>query len=72
MLDEAQKKEIIAFILEESSRIKYGRLQIELVVVNGNVFDMDMQTKRKVDLRKKVINTLSTKLSSCTEGSIMI
>ena len=46
MVDEL-KKEIILFIEEESSRIQYGKLYIEINVVEGRVVDMDIDTKRK-------------------------
>lgn len=46
MLDEL-KRDIILFIEEESTRIQYGKLFIEINVVEGKIMDMDIDTKRK-------------------------
>ena len=46
MVDEL-KQEILLFIDEESTRIQYGKLYIELNVVEGKIVDMDIDTKRK-------------------------
>lgn len=44
---EAIKNEIILFIEEESTRIQFGKLFIELNVVEGKIVDIDIDTKRK-------------------------
>lgn len=46
MIDEL-KRDILLFIEEESTRIQYGKLYIELNVVEGKIVDMDIDTKRK-------------------------
>ncbi len=46
MTDEL-KQDIITFIEEESVRIQYGKLYIEINVVEGKIVDMDIDTKRK-------------------------
>lgn len=44
---ESLKNDIILFIEEESTRIQYGKLYIEMNVVEGKIVDMDIDTKRK-------------------------
>lgn len=46
-MNETLKNDILSFIEEESIRIQYGKLYIEINVVEGNVVDMDIDTKRK-------------------------
>ena len=46
-MNEGLKLEIISFIEEEAERIRYGKLFIELNVVDTNIVDMDIDTKRK-------------------------
>ena len=54
MVDEL-KQEILLFIDEESTRIQYGKLYIELNVVEGKIGDMDIDTKRKKKFNYKKV-----------------
>lgn len=47
MIDDDTKKEILNLILEESVRIKYGKIIVIYNVVDSNVVDMEAETKRR-------------------------
>ena len=54
-MTELLKNEILTFIEEESTRIQYGKLYIELNVVEGQIVDMDIDTKRKKKFNYKKV-----------------
>lgn len=54
MIDEL-KQDILSFIEEESTRIQYGKLYIEINIVEGKIMDMDIDTKRKKKFNYKKI-----------------
>jgi len=57
MLDEL-KQDIILFIEEETNRIQYGKLYIEMNVVEGKIVDMDVDTKRKKKFNYKKLDKI--------------
>jgi hypothetical protein len=54
MLDDLTKQQIIDFIMEESIRIKYGKLFIQLNIMESNVVDMEVETKKRVQFNKVI------------------
>lgn len=64
MLDQGQISEIVQAINEESLRIKYGKIFIELNVVDSQVFDMDiLATKKKrlpkISVSRKIVSIIN-------------
>ena len=53
MLDEQIQNQILEFIRNEATRIKYGKLYIELSVIDSNVLDMEVETKKRIHLKTK-------------------
>lgn len=58
MLDEGQIAEIVQSINEEALRIKFGKIFIELNVVDSEVVDMDIETKRKKRIPKVALTSI--------------
>lgn len=54
-MDEAVQNDILSFIKEEINRIQYGKLFIEMNIVEGKIVDMDIDTKRKKKFNYKKV-----------------
>lgn len=53
MLTEQQQKEIYDFISTEAIRLRYGKLYIEINIVDSSVVDIEVETKKRILLKKK-------------------
>lgn len=52
MIDPEVQEQIIAFISEEHRRIKFGKLMIEVTVMNGHCTNIQCETKRSHNLNR--------------------
>lgn len=52
MLTEQQQKQIIDSISNEAIRLKYGKLFIVLSIVDSDVVDLEVETKKRILLKK--------------------
>lgn len=50
MIDQETENEILKFVREESLRLGYGKLLITISVVDKNVVDIEIETKRRKHL----------------------
>lgn len=53
MISDLTKKGIMEFIEEESVRLCYGKLFIQLNVVSGEIVDMEVETKKRKHFNSK-------------------
>lgn len=52
MIEHEIQQEIITFISDEVKRIKFGKLLIEVTVMNGHCTNIQAETKRSYNLNR--------------------